>query len=299
MGAVSFTLGPSRTMMRRALRCSALPTLLIALTLVVGTRATYADSADGDLPRPDLLDAALAAYHRVEATGLLQNQLLTIIDYSLPSTARRLWVMDAPRRRVLFHEFVAHGSGSAAEEQPEWAVQFGNEPESRRSSLGTFLTGETYTGTHGHSLELIGLDPGLNDRAFERRIVMHPAPYVSATYRALKAGRVGRSWGCPALDPAVAASVIDRIQEGSVVYVAGPTGPPPAARPVTMIARADTGKASRRATTIARANPTNASRSRSRRNRQVTASSRNRRLTPSARTRKLTASARTRRPTAS
>ena len=176
---------------------------------------------DGLLPRRDLLERAIAAYHRVESAGLLRTKLLTVIDYSLPSWDRRLWVLDPAQLRVLFHEFVAHGRGSTTDDNPDYAVRFGNEDASLRSSLGTFLTGATYTGTHGHSLELIGLDPGINDHAFERRIVMHPADYVSAGFRSTWHGRVGRSWGCPALDPAVAGQLIDRIQDGSIVYVDG------------------------------------------------------------------------------
>jgi hypothetical protein len=78
---------------------------------------------------------------------------------------------------------------------------------------------------HGHSLELYGLDPGVNDQAFARRIVMHPADYVSAAFRATWGGRVGRSWGCPALDPAVSTDIIDRIQNGSLLFVDGPAPP--------------------------------------------------------------------------
>ncbi len=210
--------------LRLAVRCAA---LALALTVGLGAPGACVASASDALPRRPVLDVAVAAYKRIQAAGLLHTPLLTIIDYSLPSTEKRLWVLDPQRLRVLFNDYVAHGRGSATEEQPELAVQFGNEPESRRSSLGTFLTGQTYVGMHGYSLELYGLDPGLNDRAFERKIVMHPAPYVGAEYRAVKEGRVGRSWGCPALDPAVAGAIIDRIQDGSVVYVAGPTPPPP------------------------------------------------------------------------
>jgi hypothetical protein len=194
--------------------------VLVALLGLDGTRAS-ADGTESLLPRREILERALAAFRRVQGTGAVRTPLLTVIDYSLPSTERRLWVLDPDRLSVLFREFVAHGRGSATEEEPERAIQFGNEPESRRSSLGTFLTAATYTGMHGYSLELIGLDRGVNDRAFERRIVMHPAEYVSAEYRAVKEGRVGRSWGCPALDPAVAPAIIDRIQQGSVIYVAG------------------------------------------------------------------------------
>jgi len=172
-------------------------------------------------PRAGLLEHALAAYRRVQGAGLLRIPLLTVIDYSLPSWERRLWVLDPMRSTVLFHEFVAHGRGSATEADPDRAVRFGNDAASLRSSLGTFLTGGTYTGKHGRSLELIGLDPGVNDKARERRIVMHPADYVSAEFRALRGGRVGRSFGCPALDPAIAPALIDRIRDGSVLYAEG------------------------------------------------------------------------------
>jgi hypothetical protein len=215
MNPVPMAVAPARAGAGRARRrCVA----ALALCLLLVPAAARAGSGDTTLPRRDLLERGLAAYRRVQASGLLHNRLLTIIDYSLPSSRRRLWVIDPARLRVLFHEFVAHGRGSATESEPDRAVRFGNEPESRRSSIGTFVTGGTYTGRHGQSLELIGLDAGVNDHAAERRIVMHPAAYVSAAYRALKGGRVGRSWGCPALDPAVASAIIDRIQDGSVVY---------------------------------------------------------------------------------
>ena len=208
--------------------------LLVLLVSGFATSPAYAGALDvGTLPPRALLERALAAYRRVEATGLLHTRLLTVIDYSLPSWERRLWVVDPARLRVLFHEFVAHGRGSTTDANPDYAVRFGNEAASLRSSLGTFLTGGTYTGKHGHSLELIGLDPGINDKALERRIVMHPADYVSAEFRASKGGRVGRSWGCPALDPAVAPAIIDRIQDGSVIYVAGGSTQRLAALPLT------------------------------------------------------------------
>ena len=195
--------------------------LLAVAVLVVSARADALDV--GSLPRPELLTQALGAYQRVAAAGFVRTRLLTVIDYALPSSERRLWVIDPERLRVLFHEFVAHGRGSSTDADPDRAVRFGNDPSSLRSSLGTFVTGRTYAGKHGHSLELIGLDAGVNDNALARRIVMHPAVYVSASYRAFQ-GRVGRSWGCPALDPAVAAALIDRIRDGSVLYAAGVSG---------------------------------------------------------------------------
>jgi len=221
-----------------AVLCVLATALAVVFSLGLGPSAASAGTqGDAAFPRRDLLELALAAYRRVQDAGLLHTRVLTVIDYSLPSSQRRLWVIDPDRLRVLFHDFVAHGRGSATEEDPDRAVQFGNDPESHRSSLGAFLTGETYTGKHGHSLELIGLEPGVNDRAVERRIVIHPADYVSASFRAQRGGRVGRSWGCPALDPAVAPAIIDRIQDGSVVFVAGASAPQRAALPLATLAR--------------------------------------------------------------
>jgi hypothetical protein len=221
--------------MRRVRR---LGVAVMLAVIALGPSVVRAATIDDGLPRAELLDRALAAYHRLEDAGMLHRKLLTVIDYSLPSWNRRLWVLDPLQLRVLFHEFVSHGRGSATDEDPDWAVRFGNESASLRSSLGTFVTGNTYTGKHGESLELIGLDPGVNDKARERRIVMHPADYVSAEFRAERGGRVGRSWGCPALDPAVARPLIDSIRDGSLVYVGGaaPTDaasvPAPAPLPV-------------------------------------------------------------------
>jgi hypothetical protein len=172
--------------------------------------------------RPRVLEHALHAFQNLEAAGRVRNRLLTVIDYALPSSQRRLWVLEPRSLKVLFHEFVAHGKGSAPDADPDRAVRFGNQIGSFRSSLGTFLTGEPYTGEHGYSLRLEGLDPGVNDLAAERAIVIHPADYVTAAFRARSGGRLGRSWGCPALDPAVAPAIIDRIQAGSVIYATGP-----------------------------------------------------------------------------
>lgn len=199
----------------------ALATGLVLLAPGSAQAAGSGAPATAPLPRAELLERALAAYHDVVASGRVANPVLTVIDYSLPSSLRRLWVVDPATRRVLAHEYVAHGRGSGDERDPARAVRFGNRPSSHRTSLGTFLTGATYTGQHGLSLELDGLDPGVNDRARERRIVIHPADYVSAAFRARSGGWVGRSWGCPALAPDVASSVIESIRGGSVLFAAG------------------------------------------------------------------------------
>ncbi|HZF09609.1 MAG TPA: murein L,D-transpeptidase catalytic domain family protein [Thermoanaerobaculia bacterium] len=193
---------------------------------------------------PQVLRAALDAVAAARARGVSgRGDRLTVIDYSLPSTTPRLWVLDLARGRVLFHELVAHGAGSGE----NYATQFSNVVDSRETSLGLFLTAGTYEGGNGYSLKLRGLDPGVNDRAEQRNIVVHGAPYVSAGF-ASQHGRLGRSWGCPALPLAEARPVIDAIKGGSFVfsYSASPGLPADMPRAGT-VAKASTGSRSRSA----------------------------------------------------
>lgn len=138
---------------------------------------------------------------------------LSVIDYSKPSTQRRLWVFDLSPATLLFEEWVAHGRNSGG----NLAERFSNEAGSLMSSVGVFLTAGTYTGHNGYSLRLRGLDAGFNDHAIERAIVMHGADYVSEGV--IKGqGRLGRSLGCPAVRREVAAPLIDTIRDGSLVF---------------------------------------------------------------------------------
>jgi hypothetical protein len=161
-----------------------------------------------------VLRLALGAVACARETGVVSNdRLLTVIDYSKPSTEPRLWVLDLESERVLFEELVAHGRGSG----DNVASRFSNIEGTNQTSLGLFRTADTYVGSNGYSLRLDGLEPGVNDRARERAIVMHGADYVSqVSMRAL--GRLGRSLGCPALRPGVARSVIDTIKDGSLIF---------------------------------------------------------------------------------
>jgi hypothetical protein len=164
-------------------------------------------------PRREVLELALRAYRCGAALGYIGRPLLTVIDYSLPSRMRRLWVIDVERNEVLFHELVAHGRNTGADR----AVAFSNRLGSNQSSLGLFRTEDTYRGGHGLTLRLTGLEPGVNDRADERRIVMHGADYVSETFAA-RHGRLGRSWGCPALSREISHRVIEQIRDGSALF---------------------------------------------------------------------------------
>lgn len=179
-------------------------------------RATVNEVAAGfDAPHidKDVLRLALNATACAANEGVVgRPETLTVIDYSRASTLPRLWVLDLVTRAVLFEELVAHGSGSG----DNFATRFSNKPESHQSSLGLFVTEDSYTGKNGYSLRLRGLEPA-NDKALERAIVIHGAQYVSDE-SAATLGRLGRSWGCPALRPAVARDVIDRVKGGGVVF---------------------------------------------------------------------------------
>jgi hypothetical protein len=138
---------------------------------------------------------------------------LAVIDYTRPSTQPRLWVFDLDRGVLLYDEHVAHGRGSGE----NFATAFSNRDGSHQSSLGLFATADTYVGGNGYSLRMDGLDPGFNDNARQRLIVMHGAPYVDPG-QARRQGRLGRSWGCPALRPQVAHAVIDTLKDGQLLF---------------------------------------------------------------------------------
>ena len=162
----------------------------------------------------EALAFALQAMRCAQFSGLgVDATRLAFIDYSRPSTEPRLWVFDLANNRLLFQEVVAHGRGSGE----NLAKVFSNASGSHASSLGLFLTRETYQGRNGYSLRMQGLEPGVNDAALARAIVMHGAPYVDPQ-AAAKQGRLGRSFGCPAVREAVARGMIDVLKDGQFVF---------------------------------------------------------------------------------
>jgi hypothetical protein len=174
--------------------------------------ASWAASELGGVA-PQVFALALEAAAHASRPDVAAPKTLTVIDFSKPSTEKRLWVYDLRTHALLFHEYVAHGRGSG-ENRP---TQFSNLPESNQSSLGLFRTGEAYIGKHGLSLRLDGLERGINDRARERAIVVHGADYVNpATAKAQ--GRLGRSLGCPAVRPEIASSLIQAIKDGGLLF---------------------------------------------------------------------------------
>jgi hypothetical protein len=163
---------------------------------------------------PNVLALALRAVSCAVSSGdIRMPRTLTVIDYSLPSVDERLWVFEVATGRLLFKELVAHGRNTGE----NMATEFSDRLNSRQSSIGLFVTDDTYVGSNGYSLRLNGLEPGYNAHARERAIVMHGAPYVN-TDLVKSQGRIGRSWGCPALREAVARDVIDTIRGGGVIF---------------------------------------------------------------------------------
>ena len=164
--------------------------------------------------RSEVLKLAMDAAEAAAARGLVKRRdLLTVIDYSLPSTQPRLFVFDLSARKLLFRELVAHGKNSGDLR----TTRFSNTQGSLATSIGLFVTADPYIGSNGYSLRLKGLEAGVNDMAWERAIVMHGASYVSrAAIAAL--GRLGRSWGCPAVRKEIARKMIDTVRGGTPVF---------------------------------------------------------------------------------
>ena len=154
---------------------------------------------------------AVAGYYKIDNR---KREVLTLIDFSRPSTAKRLFVFDMRERKVLFSSVVSHGKNSG----DNYATSFSNEYGSYKSSLGFYLTESTYQGKNGYSLILNGLEKGINDRARERAIVMHGAAYADPSVVS-RGGRLGRSFGCPAVPQKLSRPIIDAIKGGSVMYI--------------------------------------------------------------------------------
>ena len=142
-----------------------------------------------------------------------KKQLLTIIDYSKPSTEKRFFVIDLSTNKLVYKTYVSHGVNSGGRN----ASRFSNTVNSKQTSLGTFLTDTTYYGGNGYSLRLDGLTRGVNDNARRRYIVIHGADYATESF-IRRHGYLGRSWGCPALPRGLSRKIIDTIKGGSVIY---------------------------------------------------------------------------------
>jgi hypothetical protein len=183
------------------------------------------DSTDFALPEFKVFTKALKGFYALKAKGTVEKDIITIIDFSLSSNTKRLWVIDLNTNKILYHSLVAHGRNTGE----EFASSFSNKTDSNKSSLGFYATGEIYDGKHGKSLRLDGLENGINNNARSRGVVVHSADYVSPTFiRNHK--RLGRSEGCPALPEELALEIIDVIKDKSCLFMYHPS-----MRPISQI----------------------------------------------------------------
>jgi hypothetical protein len=150
---------------------------------------------------------AIKAYQKAKARGQTTSSIVVFIDFTIPSTQRRLWVIDVTKHKVLYNVYTTHGAGSGKGLRP---TSFSNTPGSKQTSLGVYKTGSVYFGKHGRSLTLYGLEKGVNDNASNRAIVIHPVTYIGN-------GKTGTSWGCFGLETSVSNSIIDTIKNGSIL----------------------------------------------------------------------------------
>jgi hypothetical protein len=168
----------------------------------------------------DVFKRAATGFYNLKEKQKLNSakNLLTVIDFSKHSSEKRLWIVDMNKKKVLYHSLVAHGMGSGNEK----AVKFSNTVNSHMSSLGFYVTENTYIGKHGLSLKLNGLDRGFNTNAKQRAVVVHGADYVSDSF-VKQHGRLGRSHGCPALPKEITTQIVQLIKGGTLLYIDGPS----------------------------------------------------------------------------
>ncbi len=167
----------------------------------------------------EAFEYAWKGYQRLlEKKMINRTNYLTICDFSQSSKKKRLYIIDVENNKLITNTYVAHGKNSGA----EYATRFSNKPESLQSSLGFYITSQTYTGEHGLSLRIQGVDPGYNDKALERSIVIHGAAYVDAA-RANAGVFMGRSWGCPAVPEKESANIITTIKNGTCLFIFHPS----------------------------------------------------------------------------
>ena len=157
---------------------------------------------------------AMTGFNNLTKRGMIHNNILSIIDFSLPSDRKRLFVLNVDLGKVIFSTYTSHGKNSGK----IIPTEFSNRENSNKSSLGFYITGSTYTGKHGESLRLLGQEEGINDKALERGIVMHSASYVGENI-VKSQGFIGRSQGCPAIPTNISKSIITKIKNGSCLFI--------------------------------------------------------------------------------
>lgn len=166
----------------------------------------------------EAMKTALAGYSALSEAGkIIKKDIITVIDFSKPSTEERLFVINLKTKKIIEQSLCAHGKNSGE----IFADKFSNNAESNESSLGFYLASETYNGKHGYSLKLDGLEPGINDNARARGVVMHAADYVSKAF-INATGRLGRSQGCPAVPVNQYEDIIKLIKGGTCLFIYHP-----------------------------------------------------------------------------
>jgi hypothetical protein len=165
-----------------------------------------------------VLQKAVTGYLNLKLANKLSpnSNIITVVDFSKSSREKRMWIIDILNKSLILNTWVAHGQGSG----DDMANRFSNNNDSHQSSLGFYLVNEVYFGKHGRSLKLDGLDEGINSAARARGIVIHAADYVCQN-TINQIGRLGRSFGCPAVSPAVSDQVINTLKGGSMLYING------------------------------------------------------------------------------
>ena len=166
------------------------------------------------MPNLSVFTNALSGYQKLSDAGKVGKQLLTIVDFDLSSTKKRMWILDMASKEVIFNTYVSHGQKSGG----EFATSFSNTENSHQSSLGFYVTGETYYGKNGLSLFIDGMERGFNSNARKRYVVIHGADYAEPSF-IKRIGRLGRSYGCPAVPNYLAKDLIHTIKGESVVYI--------------------------------------------------------------------------------
>lgn len=156
----------------------------------------------------------MVGFFSLEREGALKNKdLVTIIDFSKASTEKRFYTIDLRNQKLIHHTYVAHGRNTGQ----NMATEFSNTAHSNQSSLGFYVTGETYVGSKGYSLRLDGKEKSFNDKIRSRAVVIHAAEYATE-YWIKRYGRLGRSQGCPALPPDLSRKIIDTIKDKTAIF---------------------------------------------------------------------------------
>lgn len=166
------------------------------------------------MPALSVFEKAISGYMKLDDAGKISNPLLTVIDFNLSSTKKRMWILNMDTNEVVFNTYVAHGKNTGV----EFANNFSNTENSHQSSLGFYVTGETYYGKNGLSLFIDGMEKGFNSNARKRYVVIHGADYAEPEF-INRVGRLGRSYGCPAVPNKIAKKLIHTIKGKSVVYI--------------------------------------------------------------------------------